>query len=242
MYQALNRIFDEKYRGRWFVDSGSLLGLIRDKKFLSSDRGIDISLLVEDYQEPDIFWVVSEIEKMGFVKSVYRWNGIAYKYCFIPCKNTGYPYSVDLHLFKKDGETYYCPQISLRNRKGLKGRFRSIRKGNEINRESGLGSRVKAFVAETYRFTFKYFGKAMEMDKYVRNQEGDAYLWVMPQALLHGTAPSEVNGLQVLVDPDDYLAFRYGDWKTPNPNWVTLRDDGGIKKTTPEELDVFVAK
>ncbi len=49
-------------------------------------------------------------------------------------------------------------------------------------------------------------------------------------------------GLNVLSFPEDYLEFRYGEWRTPVSDWVTLRDDGGIRKCTPDEINTLLER
>ena len=35
---------------------------------------------------------------------------------------------------------------------------------------------------------------------------------------------------------DDYLAYRYGDWRTPKSDWDFWRDDGALKQELPEKM------
>ena len=234
MYSKIASILDAHFDNNWFLDSGSLLGVVRDGKFLASDKGIDISaVILENYDSVNISDSVDEIEKLGFIVSRYKWGCNCYKYCFVPNKRTGFDYAFDLHLFKKKGDTYYCPQISFIKAKnsGLFASFRSIRKGNPIS-----GNGWKQGIASIYRNQFRYFNQPMQMKKIYEKGIGDTYFWYIPQELLRETEFGEY-GLRKLSNCSDYLHFRYGDWHIPVGDWVTLRDDGGIKKCTFSDIN-----
>jgi hypothetical protein len=38
---------------------------------------------------------------------------------------------------------------------------------------------------------------------------------------------------------DDYLEYRYGKWKVPNPEWVYWRDDKALKPEPPNNFNVW---
>lgn len=246
MYTKISGILDEAFQDQWFLDSGSLLGIVRDCKFLSSDKGIDLSVIIASYNDKRIELVREKFEELGFITSRYVWNGITFKYCFSPNSKMDFFYAVDLHFFVVSGNEYICPQISLNYNKGLVIRkldvfLRNIRKGNSISRANTFAGRLKWYVAKTYR-DLRYFNKPMDMSKYVKLNCGDTYFWVIPFDMYHGTAYSKHIQLRELLSPEDYLQYRYGDWRTPNPNWNTLRDDGGIRKAPAKSIDEIVER
>lgn len=246
MYTKISSILDEIFQDKWFLDSGSLLGIVRDHKFLSSDSGIDLSVIINSYADNRIEQVREKFEKLGFITSRYVWNGITYKYCFSPNSKMDFLYAVDLHLFVLSAGEYVCPQVSLNYNKGLVIKkldvfLRNVRKGNSIHRSNTFSGRLKWCVAKIYR-DLRYFNKPMDMSKYVKHNCGDTYFWVIPSQMYHGTAYSEHIRLREILSPEDYLQYRYGDWRTPNPNWNTIRDDGAIRKTTLSDVDRIVGR
>lgn len=237
MYEKMASILDRYFPGKWFLDSGSLLGVVRDGCFLKQDMGIDISVIVDSYYEEKVTEAVIAFNKLGFIASPYEWNGVTYKYCFAPPLISSFRYAVDLHLFVLDGDKYCCPQFSLAINNRLLASFTTIRKGDTITYRHSLSSLFKVVVAGVYRYVFRYFGQPVRMDKYNRKKQGQCYMWVIPCQLFHGTQLGSFHSLSILKEPEQYLQYRYGNWRVPNSNWVTLRDDGGIRPSSEEEFD-----
>lgn len=241
MYKKIVNILDSYFQDRWFLDSGSLLGIIRDGKFLQSDQGIDISVMIDDYSDLQINKVITEFENIGFIISRYNWGNTTYKYCLSAPRGGDFKYAIDLHLFKKRGTSYYCPQVSL-NLHGIEASFASVRKGNVITNWGNTFSNLKVFVATIYRYVFKYFNQPMKMKKYVAEGKGTTYMWKIPEEYYHGTVHGTFMNLRVLKAPEEYLTYRYGEWRVPNSNWNTLRDDGGIIAVNYDEFDKLMCK
>ena len=237
MYFEISKILDDKFENNWFLDSGSLLGIIRDGKFLESDKGIDISVIIDDYHNPIIEKCVNEIESLGFVISRYQWNRITYKYCLAPLKRTNFEYAIDLHLFKKVGDTYICPQIKIDKLSKLSiiNLMRGLRKGNMPNeKKNKFYTNIFNYL---YRDVFKYFHQPMNMNILSNGKNSNVYKWYIPCGMFKGVVKDDYSKLNVLIDCDDYLTFRYGNWHIPVSDWVTLRDDGGIEKFNIEQIN-----
>ena len=236
MYNVISELLTRFFRGNWFLDSGSLLGVIRDRKFLDSDKGIDISVIIDDYNDSRLEEFSKNLSNIGFIVSKYRWKGVTYKYCFVPSKKVNFYYAIDLHCFKKLGEDYCCPQVSLKMLNPIEKVFVSLKKGNPINENCGIIKRKSLLMVKFfYRDIFRYFGKAMNMDIYYSKGLGNLYLWYIPANLYQGTKVG-MYGMNVLYNASDYLHFRYGDWETPVSDWNTIRDDGGIRCATEKEI------
>ena len=240
MYSKLVGILNRCFPGKWFLDSGSLLGVIRDGCFLKQDMGIDISVLVDSYREEAISEAVVGFKKLGFITSTYEWNGVVYKYCFAPPLLSSFRYAVDLHLFILNGDRYSCPQFSLAIDNRIAASFATIKKGDTITFRHSLSSCFKVVVASIYRYVLRYFGQPVRMDRYFRRKQGQCYMWDIPCKLFHGTQTGNYQSLAVLKEPEEYLEYRYGNWRVPNKDWVTIRDDGGIRPSTKEEFECLL--
>lgn len=239
MYTRIVDILDQYFNEKWFLDSGSLLGVIRDGKFLKQDKGIDISVIIDDYHNPSLEECVKKLRKTGFVISRYQWDGVTYKYCLAPKKSCSIKYAIDLHLFKMVDGKYVCPQMQIeRSSFKLVTVLRSLRKGNlyyEKYKQKYTGILFKV-TEKLYRDVFEYFGRPMNMNDLTFEKEDNMYKWVIPESLYHGTVRENHYGFNVLKDCDDYLQFRYADWHVPVSDWVTLRDDGGIEHSSIREI------
>lgn len=239
MYSEIIKILDEFFKDKWFLDSGSLLGVIRDGRFLKQDKGIDISVIIDDYHNPRLEECVKRFKKQGFVISRYQWDGITYKYCLAPKQRCPIKYAIDLHLFKKHNGNYICPQMKIANNPNkLVAIIRGIRKGNMYNdkfKKKGIGILWKAMVV-LYRDVFNYFGYPLNMNALTHELEENIYKWVIPESLYCGTIRDDIYGFNVLKDCGDYLKYRYADWHIPVTDWVTLRDDGGIEHSSIIEI------
>lgn len=241
MYSRINTILNQAFPGSWFLDSGSLLGVIRDGRFLKSDRGIDISVIINEYNDPCIEKTVKSLENLGFVVSRYKWGKVVYKYCIAPKKSSHFPYAIDLHLFKRFNDEYICPQVSLMPQKTLIANLTtSLRKGGMPVGKKGVKNLFIKVYSFIYRDIFKYFGAPMKMRLRASEGTGMPYLWYIPVNLFNGVEVCNVDNLNVLKEPEQYLEFRYGNWRVPVSDWVTLRDDGGIRKTSVDEIDKLI--
>ena len=241
MYSRINKILNQAFSGSWFLDSGSLLGVIRDGRFLKSDRGIDISVIINDYNDPGIEETVKKLEDLGFVVSRYKWGDVVYKYCIAPKKNSHFPFAIDLHLFKRFNDEYICPQVSLMPQKTLIANLTtSLRKGGMPKEKKGAKNYFIKVYTYFYRDIFKYFGTPMKMRQRAYEGTGMPYLWYIPVNYFNGVEVGKVENLNVLKTPEQYLEFRYGNWKVPVSDWVTLRDDGGIRKSSVNEIDKLI--
>ena len=233
----LNRFFGEN----WFLDSGSLLGAVRENSFLKTDCGIDVSIICNTTSESDIRQAVEELCKLGYLASKYKWAGKIYKYCLVQDKKNTYKYALDLHLFREFDKTYYgCPQVSVTQNMGyMEKALFNLKKGSVLKRKKGITGLIKYCFCYVYRYVFHCFGTEIDMDKLIRD-DNSTYFWLIPKTMYHGTVKG-FNSFNILNKPEEYLKFRYNDWRTPVSNWVTLRDDGGLKKCTRKDIDIYMA-
>ena len=162
MYKSIIEILNSTFGDNWFLDSGSLLGVIREGHFLSQDKGIDISAIVDSYNNPYIDKRIKQFKQLGFVISRRKWGDSFYKYCLSPKSYTSFPYAIDIHMFVKKGDAYLCPQFSLgRSVLGLKGLVQGIKRGNMPTVQWSIKGMTRYIislcVSIVYRDIFEYF-------------------------------------------------------------------------------------
>jgi hypothetical protein len=243
MYSRVIAILDEYFKDHWFLDSGSLLGIVRDGKFLASDVGIDISVIIDSHHNPNIEECVKKLNKEGLVVSRIQALGRTYKYCLVPKKGNSIPFAFDLHLFVQCGDNYLCPNMKMpiQSKNKIAILMWMLRAGGAIKKiEKGIIGVFEKLFIHLYRDIFEYFGQPSDHNKNVSDE--NVYKWVIPCSLFRGVEREDLYGFNVLKDCDDYLTYRYGNWRIPVTDWVTMRDDGGFKKSNLKELNEILDK
>lgn len=216
----------------WWLDSGSLLGLVRDNRFLKQDHDIDIGILYEN--NTDI------IE--GFLKNFYNdfnivrfeFNNTLYKCKCIPKNPSVFNYIFDFQFYILDKDKMICPQMVFKRNLTLFSRIRrNIIQMRKSNPDDFSSKSIKSLIKKigTLALSKKY-----QIIKYGENSESlfDFYYWSIPFAYLKEQV--EVKGYKAFSDYESYLAMRYGNWRIPVTHWVFTRDDKGLKKTNYKDL------
>lgn len=158
----------------YWLEGGTLLGVIRENRLLPWDNDIDISVTEVHYHK-----LISIIKEL--------------------------PYRVRFRTFEKDDSPFKSGVnrlIKIRNRKliFLKGEvcleiFIKFKSNNEYFWQ--VGNKKKSAPAHYYESLVKY--------------------------------PFDDKEYLVPKQYEDYLTYRYGDWKTPVKEWDTFKDDMAIK-------------
>ncbi|MGI6393704.1 MAG: LicD family protein [bacterium] len=204
----------EKHEINYWVDSGTLLGLVRDGKLIEGDNDIDVGV-----------WE-SEVEKIQQIKSVFLENSFSIKEFLYKKKlfkinlknrfNKNFR-KIDINIFRKINSHSFCYQPVL---------FES---------DSKL---VKIFVNFASRLVTQLvlnIGKKFNYEKFPFNITRSIYYWWVPVLYFEKTEFLEIEGLKIKTpfSKEKYLEERYGDWKVPNPKWNFVRDDGLLCQEIP---------
>lgn len=95
-------------------------------------------------------------------------------------------------------------------------------------------------LVKIWRRRFGFIKGFALVDLFLRKTDGDKAYWLlgrnrlvlnsMPKKFHTDLTPIEFNGRQynVPADTDEFLTFRYGDWKTPVKEWNAFDNDGAI--------------
>lgn len=176
MLKRVTNILDHKEINYW-LEGGTLLGIIRENRLLPWDNDMDISLTEEYYDT--ILETVEAIKKLG--------------------------YMVWFKEFEKNDPPF---------KQGIK-RIIKIR-----NRKLYF---IRGEVA---------------LDIFIKFKKDDEYFWQVgqkrksvPAHFYDELREHEFDGKKYLVpkESEEYLSFRYGDWKTPVKEWNTFKDDNAVK-------------
>ncbi len=178
MLESVTETFDAHGLPYW-LEGGTLLGVIREQRLLPWDTDIDLSIRAEDI-------------------------------------------------------TLLTACLPALRRQGLRLRLKHVEQ-HEPPFPPGAPRLLKIRSRRLYFFR----GDAL-IDVFIKYRHGDDYHWLIGTRT-HKSAPARFydelgsvtfNGRRYSIprDVEDYLAFRYGDWRTPVTEWNTFRDDLAVKK------------
>ena len=206
----LQQILKEQSIEYW-VDSGTLLSLIRDQKLLIDDD-FDISVAIDSDDEKNLEILIYDNFE---VVTGYYLNGRVFKYKIISVDG----FIIDLNVFRDINGVLCCPQ-----------RIRPV-----------------------YWYYFPKWLKRLVSSSLSKGEAGIkkvnfrphswlylsyTYTWLVPIRYLGNFSECSITGMNIPEFYEEYLEYRYGDWRTPNTNWLFSRDDTGI---TSHSLDTLNA-
>jgi len=195
----------------YWIDSGTLLGIIREGKLLSGDIDIDISI---PYTEKDkVLALLPEFQSIGyFFKESWGYKTIDY---IFKLKSEGKDRVIDFQIYyeNKQKNIWYSPQFV--NRKSSNILSKIIRK---IIHDYIIGhSKSK----KTSKYPFAY----------------DHITWVESKELVGTPKYIENTKIKAPENITGILELHFGStWKTPNRNWNFIRDDGAFVRNNPEKF------
>ena len=201
---------------RFWVDSGTLLGLVRDGKLLAHDHDIDMGMWADDRSLLEDS--LPEVQKNGYRVLSRSYRGQVYRYLFIPKRDSN-RLLVDLNLFRIAEGHAWCPLI--------------YPKGNPYSRPHPL-----YYLFGAVRFMINYiFERApnLEVERWPWTLICKVYAWWVPQEFFRELIFLEAD-LSVPKAYHEYLQYRYGQWEVPQKEWDFYRQDGGIRRICPADL------
>lgn len=217
-----------------FPDSGTLLFLHRDGSIPSRDKDIDLGVLPDAV--PQLLSMRPRFTSEGYRVKVNRYRGLVYTVALKPRAVSAGPLPVAIHIYFPEENWLVSPQA--RQRRPLLGRPSSVQHPKNPNgprkKHHGLRRRLKNALQ---RLTDP-IDRALLVECWPLNRFFEGSVWRIPADLVLPLADKEYGGLTVHAprDVEGYLTARYGDWRSPRPNWAFWRDDGLITAQHPREL------
>lgn len=195
----------------YWIDSGTLLGIVREGKLLSGDLDIDISI---PYTEKEnVLSLLPEFESIGYsFKETWTYKSKDYIFKLV---HKGKDRIIDFQVYyenKKDN-IWYSPQVV--NRKSNNTLSKLIRK---IIHDYIIGH-SKNKITSNYPFAY------------------DHITWVEGKELIGIPKYLENTTIKVPEDHIGVLELHFGTtWRIPNRNWNFIRDDGAFVRNYPEKF------
>jgi hypothetical protein len=239
---------------RCWLDSGSLLGLVRSGRLNDWEKDIDLGIWIDDFEK---------------ARKVCRDIALKYSLWYREKSLKGIPYAlllsshpgqkrstlpVSVHMFFRIADSAWSPQpFSLVSSRSKYPRF--------VYRETNGES--KASIGQKLAFVVRYpvyslcilveklnatnrIGRSLRKieratslkEKLLTRLFIQVFQWKIPARYFDNLQPISEKYPHVLapVDIDDYLAARYGDWRVPVEDWFYLVDDGCIAAIPSDEL------
>jgi len=172
MLKDVTDLLDEHNIEYW-LEGGTLLGVIRENRLLPWDNDMDISI-DEKYYE-NILKVIKQL-----------------------------PYRIRMRHFEENNDPF------------IKGKTRIIKVTNK---------------------KFLFFKGNVTLDIFIKFKKGDKSFWqignktkFVPAYFYEQLIPYKFDNKNYLIPKlyDEYLTYRYGDWKTPVKEWNTFKDDKAL--------------
>ena len=216
-------LFDA-YGVDYWLDSGTLLGVCRDGHLLPSDSDIDIGIWY--HSKNALAPVLEELVERGYSLSTRRYKRQVFAYKLAPSRAYQSALrSIDIKLFRTYGEFAWCPSVQARD----------ISERNSYLRPlwhvlSGLAWRIWGYMPLT-----------SSPRSWPWRHLVDTSCWWIP-ARYFGKTTRFNDCFSIPANVEDYLAYRYGEWRIPVADWDYRVNDPAYKlNMIPEELILVYA-
>jgi|GEM_PF-1705979 len=211
-YRNFTKILNE-HDVPYSIDSGVLLGLMRDGKLLNQEKDIDLQMWAEN--EDHLLKLLPVAWEKGYTVTIWLYKGLVYQYRFL-MENM---LPVHIMLFRRAGSWAWCPAGE-----GIGPPF-----PNALTRRlyyyfvvARKNLRERLVVTEVTRWPWK-----------ARRRTGT---WFVPAYYFDKRVYHPLFEVYVPGKWEDYLAYRYGNWRVPAGKWNIWTKDGALKMVRPEKM------
>ena len=237
----------------YWLDSGSLLGLIRDGEEIPWDSDIDVGIWANDVYRFEADW--RALDRAGYRVTARRYRGSVYGYTIYDRDRGGFR-PIHIHVYFRAGETAWSPQTVA---------YQPVARAHAIDSFApwpavrSVLHYVKSEARQRNRGTLEkrlwrwgvclgpWVALALVRNRLERQHWARIWpystiyamhTWVIPARHFTEVEGVRVGGVEIPVpgDVEAYLSRRYGDWRKPVADWCYWTDDGCLYPGEPEEV------
>ena len=209
-YQSFINILNE-HDVPYCIDSGVLLALMREGKLFENEKDVDIQMWAE--HENKLYSLLPLFKDRGYKVTIWLYKGLTYQYRFL------HPYKIPVHimLFRRKGNWAWCPASKATGNpfKTLPGRY--LYYGF-----NGFRRRIRQYLVTT------------DISIWPWNMQRIVATWRVPAMYFDQTFFHEDFKVYIPHQWDEYLQFRYGNWRVPAEKWDFWHEDGAIIHQNPD--------
>jgi len=222
----IKKILD-KHNIEYWLDEGTLLGAVREKKLIEWDHDIDLSIWYKDLSK--ITPLFDEMHKTGVEVCFFDWKK--------HIKILGKGYEIDINLYHlKNKKATRMWHVSTMPGRVLDYLIWTIHLKNPENRKFNTPFFITKALVNLSNFTPDWMNKKILKILFkIYEKKGCRYFQVeMPSHFFTELTTLEFYKMKFKIPKktEEYLEYRYGkDWRTPKKDYVFYEDDGSIVKT-----------
>ena len=239
----------------YWVDSGVLLGLVRNGGLNPWDKDIDLGI------EASSLDALLSLEPMfrlaGYEVTVNRYRGVVYSVALTPGLYLPDEYLLaSVHVYYPAGDYLWSPQTQLyvpppapdvyqadRSwigeglRRGIQRRFYA-KSADDTEGGGYRAPETRTVFQRLVRWCYRRMDRGWLAECWPVREVYVPLTWVLPKSLVLPVVTRTIGGRSYPVPgaTEDYLRYRYGDWRTPVREWCYWRDDGAIRHKPPFQV------
>jgi hypothetical protein len=200
---------------RFWLDSGTLLGVVRDGALLANDPDIDLAMWTED--APAFEDLVPRFRELGYRVRAESYEGRVFNYTLIPPIFSNRK-RVDIYVYHRHAGYAWAPALQ------------------PVARAMGLHSLnpIRAWWLLVY-LVWVLAVRRIEVTRPPWAGYFRVKTWWVPADYFRGVV-RHASGNPIPAGWEEYLALRYGDWTRPVQSWSFWTDDGALRAARPETV------
>ena len=221
--QLIDIIFIMNKSGaKYWVDSGTLLGLIREGDILNNDTDIDIG--VTSTQIKIVNSILPKFKEAGYKINKQYYSKMLTKWILTPYNIDKQKLRVDIQVFREYKGNYWSLAYKIKSRK----------KTNILLWSVFISLKNRIFLG-LHRIRRRY-GFRETLSSYYFQSMHQIKLWWIPKKYYEQLSVLDSHDINTPYDAKEYLEFRYGDWEKKRTLWSYWDEDRGLKEGLNQQI------